>query len=127
MKALIFLLLASSLSLAAADANVTGKWSGPTVLTRPDGTKEDGSAFAILKQDGARVTGTAGPDETTQWPITKGAIDGDKVTLEVQDADGVTIYKLSLVLDGDRLKGPFTFNAADGQTVSATVDFTRVK
>jgi hypothetical protein len=127
MKVLIFLVLASALALSATDNNVTGKWSGPTVLARPDGTNEDGSAFAILKQEGSRITGTAGPDETTQWPITKGAIAGDKVTLEVKDADGVTTYKLSLVLEGDHLKGPFTFNTSDGQTVSAKVDFTRVK
>src|ERR1035438_10554808 len=83
MKLFVFFLLAVALVLSAADVNVTGKWSGSVNVTQPDGTNEEGTTFAILKQDGGTVTGTAGPDEATQWTIEKGAIAGNKVTLQV--------------------------------------------
>jgi hypothetical protein len=120
-------LLAASLVLSAADVNVSGKWSGSFSLTKPDGTNDDGSAFTILKQDGGQITGTAGPDEEHQWTIEKGAISGNNVTLEVKDSDRATIFKLSLVLEGDHLKGPVTVVTDEGQTLNAKVDFTRVK
>ncbi len=37
------------------------------------------------------------------------------------------LYKCDLVLEGDRLKGPVTIVTADGQTVAAKVDFSRLK
>jgi hypothetical protein len=127
MKVFVLFLLAVALVLSAADVNVSGKWSGSANVTQPDGTNQEGTTFAILKQDGGQVTGTAGPDEATQWTIEKGAITGNKVTLEVRDADGATVYKCNLVIEGDHLKGPFTIVTADGQTVAGKLDLSRVK
>jgi len=127
MRLFVFLLLAAALVLSAADANLTGKWSGSFTITRPDGTNDDGTAFAVLKQDGAQLTGTAGPDEDHQWTLEKGAIDGNKVTFEVKSAEDGTIFKCDLVLEGDHLKGPVSAVSPDGQALSAKVDFTRVK
>jgi hypothetical protein len=39
--------------------------------------------YANLRQSGAEITGTAGPNEDQQWPIQKGKIDGGKVTFEI--------------------------------------------
>src|ERR1035438_7887762 len=122
MKLFVFFLLAVALVLSAADVNVTGKWSGSVNVTQPDGTNEEGTTFAILKQDGGTVTGTAGPDEATQWTIEKGAIAGNKVTLQVRDSDGTTTYKCDLVAEGDHLKGSVTIVTGDGQTVAAKLD-----
>ncbi|HEY1218109.1 MAG: hypothetical protein ABSE42_05815 [Bryobacteraceae bacterium] len=127
MKLFVFFLLAGALVLSAAEVNVSGKWSGPINVTQPDGTNQEGTAFAIVKQAGAQITGTAGPDEETQWPIIKGAISGNKVTLEVKDSGDGTIYKCDLVLEGDHLKGPVTIVTPDGQTVAAKLDLSRVK
>jgi hypothetical protein len=127
MKLFVFFLLAVALVLSAADVNVTGKWSGSVNVAQPDGTNQEGTTFAILKQDGGTITGTAGPDEATQWTIEKGAIAGNKVTLQVRDSDGTTTYKCDLVLEGDHLKGPVTIVTGDGQTVAAKLDLSRVK
>jgi hypothetical protein len=127
MKALVFLLLAAALALSAADVNVSGKWSGSFSITRPDGTNDDGTAYAVLKQDGGQLTGTAGPDEDHQWTLDKGTVTGNKVAFEVKSAEDGTIFKCDLVLDGDHLKGPISATAPDGQVLAAKVDFSRVK
>jgi len=127
MKLFLFLLLAAALVLSAADANVTGKWSGTFSLTRPDGTNDDGTAYAVLKQNGSQITGTAGPDEEHQWPVEKGSVSGSKVTFEVKSTEDGTLFKCDLTLDGDHLRGPISATSADGQTMPAKVDFARVK
>jgi hypothetical protein len=127
MKLFVFLFLAAALVLSAADVNLSGKWSGSFTITQPDGTNNDGTAFAVLKQEGGQVTGTAGPDEEHQWTLEKGTVSGNKVTFEVKSTEDGTIFKCDLTLEGDHLKGPVTALAPDGQTLSAKVDFTRVK
>jgi len=127
MKVFVFFLLAAALVLFAADGNVSGKWSGSFTMTRPDGTSEDGTAFAVLKQEGGQITGTAGPDQEHQWTIEKGAIAGNKATFEVKSTEDGTVFKCNLVLEGDHLKGPISAIAPDGQKMDAKVDFSRVK
>lgn len=77
-----------------------------------------------LKQDGANITGTAGPDEEHQWPISNGKVQGDKVSLEVQ-SEG-PLLKFDLVLTADHLKGDAKVSA-NGQEMSAKVDAQRAK
>lgn len=97
---LISLLLLSAGSCAAAD--VSGKWSG-TIDLKEDGQAKTVPAFLILKQDGSNLTGSGGGNETDQHPIRKGMVDGDNVTLEVQDGDSV--FTLTLKVDGDQITG----------------------
>jgi len=127
MKVFVFFLLAAALVLSAADGNVSGKWSGAFSLTRPDGTNDDGTAYAVLKQEGGQVTGTAGPDEGHQWTIEKGTITGNKVTFELKSAQDGTFFKCNLVLEGDHLTGPISAVTPNGQTMAAKVDLARVK
>jgi len=127
MRVFVFFLLAAALVLSAADVNVNGKWSGAFSITRPDGATDDGTAFAVLKQEGGKIAGTAGPDEEHQWTIEKGAITGNKVAFEVKSTEDGTIFKCNLALEGDHLKGPVVALAPDGQTLAAKVDFSRVK
>ena len=127
MRIFVLFLVAAALVLSAADVNVSGKWSGTFSLTKPDGTNDDGTAFAVFKQEGGQISGTAGPDEEHQWTIQKGAISGNNVTFEVKSDEDGTIFKCNLVVDGDHLKGPVTAFAPDGQTMSAKADFSRVK
>ena len=70
----IVLLLALALSAPAAD--LTGRWKGPM-----EGTGAD--VVLDLKADGAAVTGTMSDSEGKPRPITKGTLDGDKISLTV--------------------------------------------
>jgi hypothetical protein len=54
-----------------------------------DGQAQTVSVFLILKQDGNKLSGTAGEDENDQHDISKATIDGEKVSLEV-DGDQMT-------------------------------------
>lgn len=61
-------------SMAATDHS--GKWSG----TSP----QMGKVYAVLQQDGAKLTGSAGPSESRQLPITTGRAEGDHLTFDVK-------------------------------------------
>jgi len=87
MTRMLMIALAAT-ALAAAD--VTGTWRG--TLT-PDG-RDAGPALLILKQEGNAVTGTAGPDANESHPISKGKVDNDTVTFEVETPDGVMKFAL---------------------------------
>jgi hypothetical protein len=105
---LLSLLLAAAWTLSGAD--LTGKWSG-TVDLKQDGEAQTIPVLMIVKQDGAKLTGTAGPEEE-QHPIQNGVVDGDKVTLEVDS--GEAIYYLELKVDGDEISG-LVKQGADGE------------
>ena len=116
-------LLAAAMVANAAAADVSGKWSGSFAPENGNG----GTAFVVLKQTGTAITGTAGADESDQWPIQSGKIEGNNVTVVVKSTNDGTVYKCSLVLDGDRLKGDIDLTLADGRTSKAKLDLTRVK
>ena len=122
--ACVCILLFAVMTLSGAD--VSGKWSGSFTMINAEGETHEGNAFVIIKQNGTEITGSGGPDESQQWPISKGKIEGDKITFEVQ-SDG-PLYKVALTLDGDHLKGETTV-VEDGQAApnKAKVDLTRVK
>ena len=118
--AAVSLLLATVL-LAAED--LTGKWSGSFNMTLDGQTRED-AVYMVLKQNGAELTGTAGPNLNQQWPILKGKIEGDKVTFEVQTDE--PLIKFDLTLAEGHLKG----NAKaehQGRSMQAVVDAQRQK
>jgi len=119
---LLCLLLCVALPFIAAAADVSGKWSGSFTPENGDG----GSAYLILKQSGATITGSGGPDANDQWPGLHGAIDGNKVSFEVKSTEDGAVYKSTLVLSGDHLKGDVVFTMADGTSGKATLDLTRV-
>ena len=124
MKVLNAILLSAVLALAAGAADVSGTWSGTLKITGPDGQTQDDTIHLILKQDGGKLTGTAGPSAGEQLPIEKGAVEGAKVTMELPVPQGA--FKFDVALDGDHLKGDVTL-AAGGQTTKAKMDATRAK
>src|ERR1051325_1915328 len=99
MKTLVCTLLIALCAMTAIAADVSGKWSG--TFSPADG--DSNNAYAVLKQTGSTVTGTAGPGEDQQWPFT-GKIEGNRLTGEVKSPDG-PVFKLDMMLDGDTLKG----------------------
>src|SRR5690242_11608829 len=111
------------LSAIALLADVTGKWSGSFDVTGPDGQTQPNTAVFNLKQDGANLTGTAGPSDDEQMNIRAGKVDGDKVSFEVAMENGPVI-KFELALVGDHIQG--TANGEhEGQKLSAKVNVTR--
>ena len=106
-------------------ADVTGKWSGSFDITGPDGETKADTAFLNLKQDGTKITGTAGPSEDKQFDIKTGKIDGEKIALEVVIEDG-GILSFDLALAADHIKGNVQGQHGD-EKMTAKLDVTRVK
>ena len=123
MRILLCAFLIAALAFAAAAADATGKWSGTFTQENGDG----GGAILNLKQSGDTVTGTGGPEDGPQWPISEGKVAGNKVTFTVKSADENVTYKCDLTLSGDNLKGDVVVTAPDGSTQKATLDMHRVK
>lgn len=121
MKIFLLSLLIALFAMTALAADVTGKWSGTFA---PEGQDPSG-AFVVLKQSGTTLTGTAGPDEGQQWPLSNGKIEGNRITGEVTNPDGL-VFKLNLTLDGDHIRGDVNASR-DGQPMKGKVELTRVK
>jgi hypothetical protein len=125
MRTIFSILLLGALALVAvADTNVTGKWTGNFKNVTGGGDDKDSTAVFLLKQNGSEVTGSVGPNEGDQHQITKGKIDGDKITLEC--ADGGVVIKLDLVLAEDRITGDVNA-AGEGRTLKGKIDVKREK
>jgi len=123
--AALAILLATIAPAQAQKTNVTGKWTGTLTRTAPDGQTQSINFIFDLTQKGKVLTGTAGPTEERQWPIEKGAVDGIKVTFQVQQPDG-PLRKCALTLVKDRLQGPMTLEFK-GQTAEVKADMGRAK
>jgi len=124
--------LAAALLFAAlpvfASADLTGKWTGSFNPTGPDGQTKEDVVYMDLKQTGTELKGQVGPNETKNWAIVKGKIDGTKVNFDVEMTEGgqAAIISFTLTLVDNHLKG----NAAvdiNGQKMTAVVDVTRSK
>lgn len=124
-KLFVCLFLASALVLSAAEANVTGKWTGTFDIAGPGGQSKSSTALLNLKQTGTEITGTVGPNEDEQMAIQKGKIEGDKIALEVTEGSGHTV-QFKLVVAGDRITGDASMTA-EGETRTAKLDVTRAK
>lgn len=115
MKRFLLMIALAAMSLAAADA--TGTWTGTLALQGSD----DGQtrpAYLVLKQEGAKLTGSAGPSADQQHPIEEGKVEGDRITLQANN------MKFDLKLNGDEITGEIT-RERDGQTQRATLKVKR--
>jgi len=72
----ISMLFSLALASTALAADVTGKWKGAMGATGAD-------LVLDLKSDGTNVTGSMLDSEGKARPITKGTLDGDKISLTV--------------------------------------------
>jgi hypothetical protein len=97
-------------AILAADA--TGTWTG--TLTPSD--REAGTARLILKQEGDKLTGTAGPSAGEQHPIQNGRAANGDLTFEV--ATGESVMKFVLKQEADEIKGDVT-REREGQSQTA--------
>ena len=124
MRTILCFLMLAALAGATPDTNVTGKWTGSFNVTGPEGQTKESTALLVLNQEGTNITGTVGPDEGEQRAITKGRIEGDKLTLEV--AEGGAAITFNLAVSGDRITGEATATG-EGRTMKAKIDVGRVK
>ena len=88
-----------ALAPAVWAADVTGKWVGDMALNGGAAM----SACVHLKQDGATLAGTEGPSEENQFPITRGRIEGEVVTIEAQP--GPAVLRMTMKLADGKLTG----------------------
>jgi len=114
---IIAVLLPAACALAA---DFTGKWSG--LFTDSD-TGKTSPVYSVLKQDGSTLTGTAGPSESHQMPITTGKIEGDHLTFAVRMGGGTISFDLTN--DSGELKGKMQV-VEDGHTANASVVLKRI-
>ncbi len=120
MRSLILALLIAAVSLSASE--ITGKWSGKWE-TSPDGGP--GPHYMVLKQDGAAVTGTAGPTAAQQMPISNGKMQGDKLTFDIGVPNGPSL-KFDFKVAGDKMDGQAIF-AMGGKEQTLKLSAERVK
>jgi hypothetical protein len=119
-----FLLLSmfAAMSLIAADAS--GRWSGTMTVNRSDGSERENPALLVLKQAGAKLTGTAGPNADEQHPIENGTVQNGTLKFDLPNGD--TVMHFDLKHDGDEIKGNIT-RERDGQTQTAKLAVKREK
>ena len=117
MKRVLLLAVAAG-TLVFADA--TGTWTG--TLAPSDAAA--GPAHLVLKQEGEKLTGTAGPDPTEQHPIENGKADGGNLVFELSTPAGV--MKFTLKQKGDEITGDVV-RERGGQTQTAKLAVKRTK
>ena len=70
----LFLLVAISMFGATAGVQaqqtVSGRWQGSFDIPGPGGSTQHDTAYLILEQNGAEVTGSAGSNEESSSPFT---------------------------------------------------------
>lgn len=116
----IILLTFAVVSLIAADA--TGTWTGTLIVPTSDGGEKSSPARLVLKQDGAKLTGTAGPDASEQRAIENGKAENGNLAFEVPN--GETTMKFSLKQEGDQINGQIT-REREGRTQTAKLSVKR--
>lgn len=109
----------------SSSTSLTGKWTGTMTRTAPDGGTQSLNFLFDLTQKDKVLTGTVGPNAERQWPIQKGAVDGTKVTFQVQQPDG-PLRTFTLTRAKDRLEGEMLAEM-NGQSFTAKVDAGRAK
>lgn len=119
----LFMAAGSVSAFQTKAVDLTGVWTG--TFTRSDGNPT--GAHLDLKQKGAELTGTAGPDLNQQVAIANGKITTEKgvtsVVFEATQPSGLTI-KFDLKLVDGRLKGK-AIAEANGEKREATLDVGR--
>jgi len=99
-------LLMAALVVQAPD--VTGKWEGTITAERSDGSTSEDRALLILIQKGTTISGSIGGGEDDQHAITKGSIEGKKISLHATNTANGREYAIELTIEGDELKGTVT-------------------
>ena len=112
------LVAAIGLMAAAAAGDATGTWSGTIQYDDQDHT---GPAHLVLKQEGEKLTGTAGPNAGKQFAIAEGKITAGRLTFEITDQG----MKFDLKQEGDQISGK-VLRDQDGEVRTARLNLKRL-
>lgn len=118
MRAIVVALLLAVMAVAAGD--ISGKWSGTFKPDRDEGSQP---LYMVFKQDGDKLTGSGGPNESEQHPMQNGRVEGDRVTFEVPAGKGTFVFDLKA--SGDELSGDLQFKR-ETETRTAKVSLKRL-
>jgi hypothetical protein len=119
------LLVFALLSLVAFAGDFSGTWVGKSDIT-VDGEQHGGPAKMFLKQDGAKVTGTAGHEDEEQVAIENAVVDGDTLSFDVKPSDDAPLVHIVLKMDGDSLSGTVK-SVGEGPAVEGKLELKREK
>lgn len=117
---LLFALLVSVSFTLHAQQNVSGRWQGTLDIPASGGAAQHDTAFLVLQQNGAEITGSAGRSEEMQTPLSDGLFRNGTLTFAVNVRPGTTV-RFELVLQGDHLRGTATGLPPD-PTAKAVID-----
>jgi hypothetical protein len=117
------LLVAMLSAVALGTPNVTGKWSGTLQM---DGQNDAKPAYSIFHQDGNKLWGSVGPDESEQDSFEGGKVDGDRLTFDVpQGSNGEGSIHVEMQVTEDQMKGRATWSGP-GVSGSGKISLKRV-
>ncbi len=93
---------------AAIAANLSGIWTG-SFRTTSGGT--DVPQLFILQQEGAKLTGTGGPDSTERYSIINGSVAADSAQFEMNMGQSRFLYHLKV--ENNALRGTASISGAN--------------
>ena len=115
MKRVMAVVLLSAIVAMAGD--VTGTWTGTFKVSGGDHTVPQ---VIILKQEGKKLTGSAGPEPQEQYPIENGRVDADHVTFEL--TSGEWRFSYNLKRDGeDEIQGDLSLKSINDSRTAKVV------
>jgi hypothetical protein len=109
------------LAIHAMAGDLTGKWSG---AFRADGSDHDVPQLFILKQEGNKLTGSAGPDQSEQYPLERGKVEGDRIRFEITTGEWKFTYDLKII--GAEMTGNLALKGINDRT-TAKVSLRKMK
>ncbi|HTT17668.1 MAG TPA: hypothetical protein VMG82_01905 [Candidatus Sulfotelmatobacter sp.] len=119
MKQSLALLLLCAVAAAAAD--LTGKWSGSFKAEAADHSIPQ---LIIVKQQGSALSGSAGPNAGEQYPLENARVNGNNVHFEVTTGEWRFTYNLTA--ETNSLSGDLKLESPT-QSRNAKVTLIRVK
>ena len=119
MRHALLLALTAAISFSA---DASGTWTG-TLTPAASGRAEP--AHLVLKHEGDKLAGTAGPNADRQLPIRNGKAENGHLTFEVVDP-GQVVGRFDLRQEGNEITGDVT-REREGNTQTAKLAVKRAK
>ena len=121
----VALLLLSMAPAQAQTKDLSGTWNGTMTRTAPDGREQTVNLIFTFKHKGKELTGTVGPNPEQQLEIQKGAVNGNKITFQLTQPNGM-VRTFTLTHAKERIAGDMVAEL-NGQSFTAKVDAGRAK
>lgn len=110
-------------NLLAAEETFSGTWSGSFDIHFADGRVVNDTAWLVLQQSGASVSGTVGPKADQQGPIREASASANELKF-VADSTRGKVLKFVLKREDERLSGEATGEIGDDR-VRVVLNVTR--